>query len=188
MTREAAVTYVDVNGLATWHEVRGEGEPVVLLHGAFAGASSRAAQAPALARAGYKVHLPERRGHAHTPDVAGPLTHDVMVDDDTVAYLDAVVGGPAHLVGWSDGAMATTRLPSTTGSGPFSFWIISLAASTTLIDGEAVAGSEVMTSRTLGILFASFNPRLGVQDRPPARDRPKPEQPPLEPLRSVGPS
>ena len=96
--------YVDVNGLATWHEVRGEGEPVVLLHGAFAGASSWAAQAPALARAGYKVHLPERRGHAHTPDVAGPLTYGVMADD-TVAYLDTVVGGPARLVGWSDGAV-----------------------------------------------------------------------------------
>jgi hypothetical protein len=59
--------------------------------------------------------------------------------------------------------MATTRLPSTTGSGPFSFWIISLAASTTLIDGEAVAGSEVMTSRTLGILFAFFIPGSGYK-------------------------
>jgi pimeloyl-ACP methyl ester carboxylesterase len=25
--------------------------------------------------------------------------------DDTVAYLDGVVGRPAHLVGWSDGAV-----------------------------------------------------------------------------------
>ena len=96
--------YVDVNGLATWHEVRGEGEPIVLLHGAFAGASSWVAQAPALARAGYRVHVPERRGHAHTPDVEGPLSYGVMADD-TVAYLDAVVGGPARLVGWSDGAV-----------------------------------------------------------------------------------
>jgi pimeloyl-ACP methyl ester carboxylesterase len=46
------VTYVDVNGLATWHEVRGQVRPAVLLHGAFAGASSWAAQAPALAAAG----------------------------------------------------------------------------------------------------------------------------------------
>jgi alpha/beta hydrolase family protein len=90
------VTYVEVNGLPTWHEVSGEGVPVVLLHGAFAGASSWSAQAPALARAGYKVHVPERRGHAHTPDVEGPLTYDAMADD-TVAYLDGVVGGPAHL-------------------------------------------------------------------------------------------
>jgi pimeloyl-ACP methyl ester carboxylesterase len=98
------VTYVEVNGLRTWHEVRGEGRPVVLLHGAFAGASTWSAQAPALAGAGYKVHLPERRGHAHTPDVEGPLTYQAMADD-TVAYLDGVVGGAAHLVGWSDGAV-----------------------------------------------------------------------------------
>ena len=98
------MTYVDVNGLPTWHEVLGEGRPVVLLHGGFAGASSWSAQAPALAQAGYRVHVPERRGHAHTPDVEGPLTYDVMADD-TVAYLDGVVGGPAHLVGWSDGAV-----------------------------------------------------------------------------------
>jgi pimeloyl-ACP methyl ester carboxylesterase len=95
---------VDVNGVPTWHEVHGDGPPVVLLHGAFAGASSWAAQAPVLARAGYRVHVPERRGHAHTPDVEGPLTYDVMADD-TVAYLDGVVGGRAHLVGWSDGAV-----------------------------------------------------------------------------------
>jgi pimeloyl-ACP methyl ester carboxylesterase len=98
------MTYVDVNGLRTWHEVSGEGHPVALLHGAFAGASSWSGQAPVLARAGYKVHVPERRGHAHTPDVPGPLTYDLMADD-TVAYLDGVVGGPAHLVGWSDGAV-----------------------------------------------------------------------------------
>jgi len=33
-----------------------------------------------------------------------PLTYGVMADD-TVAYLQEIVGGPAHLVGWSDGAV-----------------------------------------------------------------------------------
>lgn len=98
------MAYVNVNGLRTWHEVQGAGHPLVLLHGAFAGASSWSAQAPVLARAGYKVHAPERRGHAHTPDLEGPLTYQVMADD-TAAYFDGVVGGPAHLVGWSDGGI-----------------------------------------------------------------------------------
>ena len=62
------------------------------------------AQAPALASAGFRVHVPERRGHARTPDVDGPLTYEVMAAD-TVAYLEAEVGGHAHLVGWSDGAV-----------------------------------------------------------------------------------
>jgi pimeloyl-ACP methyl ester carboxylesterase len=96
--------YLDVAGLRTWHEISGAGEPVVLLHGAFGGASSFFAQTPALVDAGYRVHVPERRGHMHTPDVDGPLTYAVMADD-TIAYLDQEVDGPAHLVGWSDGAV-----------------------------------------------------------------------------------
>jgi pimeloyl-ACP methyl ester carboxylesterase len=100
------MTYVDVAGLSTWHEVSGDGDgdPVVLLHGAFSGATSWYAQVPALVEAGFRVYAPERRGHAHTRDVEGPLSYAVMADD-TIAYLDTVVGRPAHLVGWSDGAV-----------------------------------------------------------------------------------
>lgn len=96
--------YVDVAGLRTWHEVGGEGPPVVLLHAAFSGAAAWSAQAPALVAAGFRVHVPERRGHGHTPDVDAPLSYTVMAQD-TVAYLDAVVGERAHLIGWSDGAV-----------------------------------------------------------------------------------
>src|SRR5215217_8482730 len=46
--REVLVAYVEVGGLRTWHEVQGEGRPVVLLHGGFAGASSWSAQTPVL--------------------------------------------------------------------------------------------------------------------------------------------
>ena len=46
----------------------------------------------------------ERRGHGHTPDVAGSMSYSVMADD-TIAYLDQVIGRPAYLIGWSDGAV-----------------------------------------------------------------------------------
>lgn len=95
--------YVEVGGQQVWHEVTGGGPPVVLLHGAFGGADSFTAQTSVFAAAGYGVHVPERRGHAHTADVPGPLTYQVMADD-TVAYL-AQETGRAHLVGWSDGAV-----------------------------------------------------------------------------------
>lgn len=101
---DRAMTYVELAGRRVWHEVTGEGPPAVLLHGAFAGASSFALQTPALAAAGFRVYVPERRGHAHTPDVDGPLTYSVMADD-TIAYLDHVLPEGAHLVGWSDGAV-----------------------------------------------------------------------------------
>jgi pimeloyl-ACP methyl ester carboxylesterase len=95
---------VDVAGLRIWHQVSGNGDPVVLLHGAFSGADSWSGQTPALVAAGFTVYAPERRGHAHTPDVDGPLTYDVMAED-TISYLEQVVDGRAHLVGWSDGAV-----------------------------------------------------------------------------------
>ena len=98
------MTYVEVNGQRVWHEMSGDGPAVVLLHGGFAGASSFGAQLPVLVTAGFQVYVPERRGHAHTPDVDGPLTYSVMADD-TIAYLDHVLPDGAHLVGWSDGAV-----------------------------------------------------------------------------------
>jgi pimeloyl-ACP methyl ester carboxylesterase len=96
--------YVTIAGLPTWHEIHGEGPAVVLLHGAFFGAASWAAQAPALVSAGFRLHVPERRGHAHTRDVDEPLTYAVMAAD-TIGYLETAVGQRAHLVGWSDGAV-----------------------------------------------------------------------------------
>lgn len=94
--------YVEVAGIETWYEAHGSGVPLVLLHGAMTDARSFIANTPALAER-FRVLTPERRGHGHTPDVDGPITYDLMAAD-TVAFLDEVVGGPAHLVGHSDGA------------------------------------------------------------------------------------
>jgi pimeloyl-ACP methyl ester carboxylesterase len=95
--------YVDAGGVRTYYEVHGDGDPVVLLHGGFEGADSWGAQTPELSRH-YRLVIPERRGHIHTPDVDGPITYENMAAD-TVAFMETVGTGPAHLVGWSDGAM-----------------------------------------------------------------------------------
>lgn len=87
-----------------WHEVHGEGQPLVLLHGAFSGASSWGGQIPALVDAGWKVFVPERHGHGHSPDVTDEF-HYADMATETIAYLDEIVGGPAEIVGWSDGAV-----------------------------------------------------------------------------------
>jgi pimeloyl-ACP methyl ester carboxylesterase len=94
--------YVMAGGVDTWFDTMGVGEPLLLLHGALSDASSFAATKPALVPH-FQVFTPERRGHGHTADVEGPITYDLMADD-TVAFIETAVRGPAHLVGHSDGA------------------------------------------------------------------------------------
>ncbi len=81
--------------------MHGSGEPLLLLHGGLSNADDFGSQTPVLSQR-YRVILPERRGHGHTADVAGPLTYDVMADD-TIAFMEAIGTGPTHVVGWSDG-------------------------------------------------------------------------------------
>ncbi|MBK0372566.1 alpha/beta hydrolase [Streptomyces sp. RB110-1] len=95
--------YADLPGVRTWYETEGAGDPLVLLHGGFCTNDTWGAQRADLAAA-HRLFLPERRAHGHTADVPGPLTYQGMADD-TVAFLERVVGGPAHLVGWSDGGV-----------------------------------------------------------------------------------
>lgn len=67
------MTYIEVNGLPTWHEIHGAGQPVVLLHAAFAEASSWSAQTLPLVRAGCSIplvvgrHLKGRCQHGRMP-------------------------------------------------------------------------------------------------------------------------
>jgi len=94
--------YVQLGEVRTWYDRVGEGEPLVLLHPGMADARAYGPNIDALA-ARFQVFTPERRGHGRTPDVAGPLSFELMAGD-TAAFVEAVVGGPAHLVGCSDGA------------------------------------------------------------------------------------
>jgi pimeloyl-ACP methyl ester carboxylesterase len=95
--------YVEIGALNTWYDEEGRGEPLVLLHGGMSTNATWAVQMPELS-AHFRIIAPERRGHGHTPDLQGPLSYDVM-SADTIGFVDAVVGHPAHLVGWSDGGI-----------------------------------------------------------------------------------
>jgi pimeloyl-ACP methyl ester carboxylesterase len=95
--------YVEIGALKTWYDEQGRGDPLVLLHGGMGSNATWAVQMPEFGTR-FRVIAPERRGHGHTPDLEGPLSYDVM-SADTIGFLDAVVGGPAYLVGWSDGGI-----------------------------------------------------------------------------------
>jgi pimeloyl-ACP methyl ester carboxylesterase len=94
---------VDVIGVRVWYDDRGDGDPVVLLHGGLTDSRDFSGNLDTLAN-GFRILLPERRGHGHTADVEGPITVEVMAQD-TIAFLDKIVGGPVRLVGYSAGAM-----------------------------------------------------------------------------------
>jgi len=96
-------TYVEIGGLRTWYDEQGSGDPLLLMHGGLVTNDTWGAQLPAFAER-YHVYAPERRAHGHTPDVDGALSYDDMAND-MIGFLETVVGGPAHLVGWSDGAI-----------------------------------------------------------------------------------
>lgn len=86
----------------TWWDVHGDGAPLVLLHPG--GADSRAWDTNLAGLAArFRCFRFDRRGQGRTPDVGGPITFDAMTDD-TIAFVETVVGGPAHLVGHSIGA------------------------------------------------------------------------------------
>jgi pimeloyl-ACP methyl ester carboxylesterase len=95
--------YIDLDGVHTYHEITGTAEPLVLLHGGMCTIDTFGELAAELAT-DYRVHRPERRGHGRTADVPGPITYETMAAD-TVAYIEALGIAPAHLVGWSDGAV-----------------------------------------------------------------------------------
>jgi len=95
--------YVKLGDVTTWYDELGNGEPLVLLHGAHVDARFFEQNVPPLAER-FHVFLPERRGHGHTADTEGPYSYDLMTEE-TVAFLEEVVAGPAHLLGHSDGAV-----------------------------------------------------------------------------------
>jgi pimeloyl-ACP methyl ester carboxylesterase len=100
--------YVQTGPVNTWYDEHGSGDPLVLLHGGLVDARFFAPNVGPLAER-FHVYTPERRGHGHTADVDGPISYQVMTDD-TIAFLEQVVGGPTDLVGHSDGAVVALQM------------------------------------------------------------------------------
>jgi pimeloyl-ACP methyl ester carboxylesterase len=94
--------YAQLGDVHAYYEEDGDGEPLVLLHPGLADSRAFEEYVPALAER-FRVFRPDRRGHGRTADVDGPITYAAMAEE-TIAFLEQVVGGPAHLLGHSDGA------------------------------------------------------------------------------------
>lgn len=99
MSRAAGTA--DANGAALYHEVAGEGEPLVLVHAGIADGRMWDAQMDAFSER-FRAIRHDMRGFGRSPMVRGPYSHHA----DLRALLDALGVGRASLVGCSMGGAA----------------------------------------------------------------------------------
>lgn len=99
---------VAVNGMKMYYEVSGEGDPLIVLHGAYMNIPSMGAIIPKLAE-NHKIYALELQGHGRTTDIDRPITYPNLADD-VAAFMDAVGLKKADVFGYSMGAVTGLQL------------------------------------------------------------------------------
>ncbi|WP_173923363.1 alpha/beta fold hydrolase [Agromyces sp. Marseille-P2726] len=97
---------IDVDGLSTWTEKRGNGEhTVVLLHGGMGHSDDLLDSIGPALEARFRLVAFDRRGHGYTADTDEPFHYDDMAAH-AIGILERLdLAPPVHLVGWSDGGI-----------------------------------------------------------------------------------
>ena len=98
--------YADVNGIKLYHEIYGQGEPLVLLHGGLMTIGEMFAPLEPFAKT-HKVIAVELQGHGRTADTDRPLSFATL-GDDIAALLDHLNIAKTDIVGLSLGAAVVT--------------------------------------------------------------------------------
>lgn len=99
---------VQINGMQTYYEVSGQGDPLVVLHGAYMNITTMGAIIPKLAET-HKVYALEFQGHGRTTDIDRPITYSHLADD-AAAFMDSMGLAKADVFGYSMGAEAGLQL------------------------------------------------------------------------------
>ena len=114
--------YAQIGPLSMYHEIEGEGPPLVLLHGAYMTADMMAGLRAGLTGT-RRVITPELQGHGRTADADRPLTHEQMAED-TAALLRHLGALPAEraCTRWSCSACAAAARSATSRSCLMRAW------------------------------------------------------------------
>ena len=99
---------VEINGMQMYYEVSGQGDPLVVLHGAYMNIPSMGEIIPKLAET-HKVYALEFQGHGRTTDIDRPITYQNLADD-VAAFMEKVGLAKADVFGYSMGAIAGLQL------------------------------------------------------------------------------
>ena len=105
---EPSGSTVEVNGMQMYYEVSGEGDALVVLHGAYMSIPTMGEIIPMLADT-HKVYALEMQGHGRTNDIDRPITYPNLADD-VAAFMDEVGLEQADVFGYSMGAAAGLQL------------------------------------------------------------------------------
>lgn len=100
--------FADLGDVRLHYVVRGEGPPLLLIHGGGDSARAFGRQLPALARH-FRCIAPDSRGHGRSSAGAAPLTYARMAGD-LPALLDHLGLEAVHVLGWSDGGIIGLHL------------------------------------------------------------------------------
>ncbi len=99
--------YAEVNGLNLYYEVRGEGDPLILLHGGL-GAIEMFGEIPSRLAEGRQVIAVNLQAHGRTANIDRPLSYEAMADD--IAALITELGfEQADVMGYSLGGGVALR-------------------------------------------------------------------------------
>src|SRR5688572_20674431 len=79
---------VPVNGMEMYYEASGEGDPLIVLHGAYMTIPDMGGIIPKLAET-HRVIAVEFQGHGRTNDIDRPITYPNLADD-VAAFMDAM--------------------------------------------------------------------------------------------------
>lgn len=99
--------FADVNGIKLYHEIYGQGEPLVLIHGGLTTIDQMQGWVQPLAETRQVIAV-EMQGHGRTADTDRPMTFTTM-GDDLAALLDVLEIPKADLVGHSFGGASAIR-------------------------------------------------------------------------------
>jgi pimeloyl-ACP methyl ester carboxylesterase len=99
--------YAEVNGITLYHEIYGQGEPLVLLPGGLTTIGEMQGWVQPLAQRRQVIAV-ELQGHGHTADTDRPLSFATL-GDDIAALLDQLTIAHADVVGQSFGGAVALR-------------------------------------------------------------------------------
>jgi len=97
-----------INGIEMYHEVYGEGEPLLLLHG-FMGSGADWGQVFKSPPDGYRSIFPDLRGHGRSTNPGGAFTFRQSAAD-VLALLDGLNIGQCKAIGVSGGAQTLLHM------------------------------------------------------------------------------